>query len=81
MTTRSASPGPEPEAETVGYRQQLAQLRLDDTTLPRATYIQAEQQAILQDTPFNRGSIRATAEYVCALEAGAEAEAEPEAGL
>jgi hypothetical protein len=81
MTTRSASPGPEPEAEAASHRQQLAQLRLDDTTLPRARFILDQQQAILRDTPYNQGCIRATAEYVCALEAGAEAEPEPEAEL
>jgi hypothetical protein len=56
-----ADPHEDPEAER-GYLYQLAQLR--DTTLPRARYILAQQQAILPDTPFNRGCIRATADYI-----------------
>jgi hypothetical protein len=61
----------DPEAER-GYLQQLTQLH--DTTLPRARYILDQQRAILRDTPFNRGCIRATAEYIRAFEAEAEAD-------
>jgi hypothetical protein len=79
VTTRSASPEPEPDAEAVGYREQLAQLRIGDTTLPRARFILEQQQAILPDTPRGRGVLRATAEYVCAVEAGTESGPEAEA--
>ncbi len=51
-----------------GYRQQQAELRDDGTTLPRARYILAQQEAVLPDTPYNRGVIRATAEYIRVLE-------------
>lgn len=70
--------GTDPEAER-GYREQLAELRRDDTTSPRARYILEQHQATLRDTPFNRGRLAATADYIRAQEPGAEAE--PEAGL
>jgi hypothetical protein len=90
MTSRY-HPGPHPAAETArqsaepeaerGYLEQLA--ALDDVTAPRARYILEEQQAILADTPFNRGRIRATAEYICTLEsvAGTGPDPEPEAEI
>ena len=65
------------EAER-GYLEQLAQLRSDDTTLPRARYILELHQAILPDTPYNRGVLRATAEHLRALEPPAEPEPEAE---
>jgi hypothetical protein len=68
--------GTGPEAER-GYREQLAELQRDDTTSPRARYILEQQQAILRDTPFNRGRLAATADYIRAQEPEAEAEAEP----
>jgi hypothetical protein len=68
--------GTDPEADR-GYRQQMAQLKLDDTTSPRARFILEQQQAILRDTSFNRGCIAATADYIRALEPEAELEAEP----
>lgn len=67
---------PEPEAER-GYREQLAELQRDDTTLPRARYVLEQQQTILRDTPFNRGLLSATAGYIRAQEPEPEAEAEP----
>jgi hypothetical protein len=76
VTTRS---GPEPDAEAAGYREQLSQLRIGDTTLPRARFILEQQQAILPDTPHGRGVLRATAEYVCALETGTQPQPEAEA--
>ena len=71
---------PEPEAER-GYREQLAELQHDDTTSPRARYIQEQHDATLRDTPFNRGRLAATADYIRAQEAEAEAEPEAEAGI
>jgi hypothetical protein len=66
----------DPAAER-GYREQIAELRSGDTTSPRARYILEQHQAILPDTPFNRGRLAATADYIRAQEP--EAEAEPEA--
>jgi len=65
------------EAER-GYREQLAELEHDDTTSPRARYIHEQHQATLRDTPFNRGRLAATADYIRAREPGAEAAAEHE---
>ena len=64
--------GADSEADR-GYREQLAELQGDDTTAPRARYILKQHQAILPDTPFNRGRLAATAEYVRAQEADREA--------
>lgn len=64
---------PDPEAER-GYREQLAELQRDGTTSPRARYVLEQQQAILRDTPFNRGRMAATADYIRAQEPEAEAE-------
>ena len=63
MTRACQAAGAEDER---GYRDQLA--GLDGVTLPRARYLLAQQQATLRDTPYDRGVIRATAEYVRALE-------------
>jgi hypothetical protein len=59
-----------------GYREQLAELQRDDTTSPRARYILEQHQAILPDTPFNRGRLAATADYIRSQEPEAEAEAQ-----
>lgn len=64
---------PDPEAER-GYREQLAELERDDTTSPRARFILEQHRAILRDTPFNRGRLAATADYIRAQEPEAEAE-------
>ena len=53
--------GKDPEADR-GYREQMAELRSDDTTSPRARYILEQHQAILRDTPSNRGRLAATAD-------------------
>jgi hypothetical protein len=45
-----------------------------DPEADRARFILEEQQAILRDTPFNRGCIAATAEYIRALEPEPEIE-------
>jgi hypothetical protein len=66
---RSAAPA-DHDAE-LGYLCQMAELR--DTTLPRARYILEQDRATLPDTLFNRGVIRATADYIRELEAGAAA--------
>ena len=58
----SSPVAPERENER-GYQEQLARLRDDGTTLPRARFILAQQEAVGPDTPYNRGCIRATAEY------------------
>ena len=63
MTRAGQTAGAEGER---GYRDHLAEL--EDVTLPRARFILAHLQATLRDTPYNRGCIRATAEYVRALE-------------
>lgn len=60
-----------------GYREQMAELRAGNTTSPRARYILEQHQAILRDTPFNRGHLAATADYIRAQEP--EADPEPEA--
>jgi hypothetical protein len=60
------------QAEQQGYDHQVAQLA--DATVPRARYIIEQQKATLPDTPFSRGVLRATAEYL------REASTEPEAG-
>ena len=54
--------------ESDGYREQSADLQRDDTTSPRARYILEQHQAILRDTPFNRGVLAATADYIRAQE-------------
>jgi hypothetical protein len=64
---------PDPEAER-GYREQLAELQRDGTTSPRARYILEFHRAILPDTPFSRGRLAATADYIRAQEPEAEAE-------
>jgi len=65
----------DPETER-GYREQLAELQRDDTTSPRARYIQEQHQATLPDTAFNRGRQAATADYIREREPRAEAEPE-----
>jgi hypothetical protein len=73
--TDDTGPQANPDAER-GYLQQLAQLDIDDTTVPRARYILELHQATLKDTPFNRGILRATADYIRAREPGAQPEPE-----
>jgi hypothetical protein len=64
----------DPETER-GYREQFAELERDDTTSPRARYIQEQHQATLPDTAFNRGRQAATADYIRAQEPEREMEA------
>jgi hypothetical protein len=62
----TSPPVRDPEEER-GYLYQQAEL--GDATLPRARYILDQHQAILPDTPFNRGCLRAVTEYIRELEA------------
>jgi len=65
----------DPQSETErGYREQMAQLCLDGATVPRARYILELDTAIMKDTPFSRGVLAATADYIHANEPEKEAE-------